>query len=833
MTETNPALPADLSDVVCNAYGEHCLFAINRNVFQGIDASTVFRSYFEESLCKENTFYLIAGTDSGLLYQYIKVQGVPKGSRYLFVELPEVLERLVITDDQPDTLAVTTPEYWKQYAITSMDLPGYGIQDRMVLVRSLGVVHGHYSPYLPFCSKLKEEFDSLRRTYRVGLNNRPFLRRQIENLTENQTPALCLKDAFRGHTAVILAGGPSLDQLLPWVREHRDELLVIAVSRISDSLIQAGVQPDVCISVDPYDINFVVSKEMLEFQDDTLLVNEFHLSANLLSSWGGKKVYLGKRYPWPSPLQPENMRPSIGATVTNSAVAFAVDTGVAQIILGGVDFCFSQSGHTHANGSAEHALGPRPMLGDKRVETNSGAIADSLHSFLNSAHSVELQAQQAAERGCRVINPAPGAMRLANVEHLPLESIQIEPMSTPVKNVIAAKVPPDTADRRIDHYQEVLGEVDRVLEELRAIKTLSLQALDHNRRFFDEHKRGNGSHNHAKLESIEKRFKTRYADTVNFIKQFGLERFIPVLGQDNQDKEGMEESGRLYFQALMDVSTALTDHLGQARVRILSRLEEEKPNPDIHRLLKQWRQDHHPGRAILWAKRRADYVNGLPQDQQQALREFQESFDDTLAELTQLYRKGIEKEGRLDGMHARAREYFRCRDEEGLLGLQASLEQNRDQQQAQLFLPLVQGYLAELHNDAKTARAAYRKLTGGPSQIDALMRLFELHVNDNDTASALEVLKTLSDISPVYTPMYAEMLRDTGEIQQAVDVYTDYLLEHPDDLSSVMKLGKIYHQHGAMDGVQWAMNYILDKDPNNHAAKAMLASSAQTGVGQQ
>ena len=828
LSDSNLPTQPELGGVINNAYGEHCLFAINRNVFQGTDASTVFRSYFEDSLFEENTFYLIAGTDSGLLYQYIKAQGVPKGSRYMFVELPQILERLVELVDPEEEIVITTPDDWQESGLTKMDIADYAIQDRLVLLRSLGVVHGHYGEYLPFWRKLREQFDDFNNSYRLGLNNRPFTLRQIENLTENQNPAICLKGAFQGKTAVVLAGGPSLDELLPWVRLHRNNLLVIAVSRISDSLIQAGIQPDISVSVDPYDINMYVSKEMLEFQDGTLLVNEYHLSSNLLSSWGGRKVFLGKHYPWSTPLEQENLPPSIGATVTNSAVCFAVESGVAQIVLGGADFCFGQAGHTHASGSPEHALGPRPMYGDKRVETNAGMMADTIHAFLNSARSIDLQAQDALSRGCRVINPAADAMQLQNVEHLPMAAIQVEPLEIPARDIITANLPPNDKKQKNRFYKEVLDEVDRILEELRIIKTLSLQALDYNRKFFDKSAPGASMHNNAKLERIEKQFTEKYASTVNFVKHFGLHRLIPVLSQDNQDDEELEESSRLYFQALVDTATILIKVLGRARSRTLSRQEEEKTQPNVPKLLEQWREDQQPGRAIIWAEHHADFINQLPEAQQKELREFQDSFDDSMEKLNQLYLKGIENEGKLEGMNSRAREYFHCRDEEGLLGLLASLEEHPDVDLAKPFLPLVKGYLAEIHDAPGEAIEAYQNISDGPAQIEALMRLFELHTQNQDLESALEVLKTLSGISPTYTPMYADMLQASGDVENAVEIYTDYLLNNPDDLNSMMKLGKIYHQYEATEGVEWAMNYILSKDPDNQTAKAMLESLDQS-----
>lgn len=828
MVDTNLSQQDIMGGVVSNAFGEHYLFGINRNTFQGTDASTVFRPYFA-TMFDENTFYVVAGTDSGLLYQYVKTQGVPKGSRYLFVELPQVLALLTNMDDVEGELVVTAEEDWMQQAIT-MDMLDYVIQDRLVLRRSLGVVHSHYSDYSPFMRRLREDIHLFIESQRIALNSRPFTLRQIENLTENQTPATCLKGIFSGKTAVLLAGGPSLDELLPWVQQHRHNLLVIAVSRISHALIKAGIQPDISVSVDPYPINMNVSREMLEFKDGTLLVNEFHLNPNLLSSWGGQKVFIGPRYPWPTPLQPENLPPAVGTTVTNTAFAIAVETGVTQLVLGGTDFCFSQTGYTHASGSAEHALGPRPMYGDKRVKTNNGMMADTNNAFLNSARAIDSQAQSAAFLGCLTINPAPGAMYLSHVEHLPLDIIEIESLEQSAREIIAASLPANDDNARNRLYKEELGEVDRLLAELRIIKELSNKALIYNHKLFDNNEKGSGFHNKTKLEHLEKQLKEKYTDTATFIQHFGINHFIPILRNDDQHREDLEENSRLYFQAFVDTCTELIEILHLSRSRIMSRLEEEKPHPNVKILLDQWHHDQQPGRAIQWAQRHASYISELPESQQQMLLEFQNTFDETVEELNQQYITGIEQGVKLDGLAGKAKEYFLCRDREGILNLLTSLHEHRNQKLAKSFIPLVQGYLEELRNEPTMAIEAYQEISEGPAYIDTLMRLYELHTKAQDLDSSLGILKALSCISATYTPMYADLLQATGDIDTAVEIYTDYLLANPDDLNTMMKLGKLYEQYGSADGVAMTMNYILDKDPDNHTAKTMLASLDQYQV---
>lgn len=827
MTDNSLSPQTDMGGVVSNAFGEQSLFGVNRNVFQGTDASTVFRTHFGEPLFEEKTFYIIVGTDSGLLYQYIKSHGVPKGSHYLFVELPQILALLKDMDDPEAGLSVTDEENWQQRA-NDMDVLDYAIQERLILHRSLGVIHGHYGGYSPFWRRIQTEHNAFMQKQRVALNSQPFTVRQIENLSENQISAICLRETFSGKAAVVLAGGPSLDKLLPWVQQNRQNLLVIAVSRISYSLLQANIQPDIVVSVDPYPINLKVSREMLEFQDGTLLVNEYHLSSNLLASWGGKKAFMGKRYPWPTPLEPENFPPTVGNTVTNTAFALAMEAGAAQIILGGVDFCFSQEGYTHANGSAEHSLGPRPMYGNQRTTTNSGMMADTNNAFVSSAQTINFQAQNAAAHGCLTINPAPGAMRLSHVQHLPLDIIEIEPLEQPAREVIAANLPVSDSHTRTRLYKKDLAEMERVTKELKDIKDLSRKALEYNRKLFNKKGKGTRLQNNKKLEQIEKQLNKKYTDTTTFIKRFGMRRLVPILRHNEKRNEDIEENTRLYFQAVMDTTDDLVKILHRSHNRILSRLEEEKPQPDMRRLLDQWRDDKQPGRAIHWAQHHIDVVEKLPETLQQELQTWQDSFDNSVEELGQLYLKGIKRGVNLDGLNARAREYFQCRDKEGLHSLLTGLNMHHDSKQAALFIPLVEGYLAELRDEPEAAINAYQETAEGPAHIDALMRLFELHTKAEDLESSISVLKTLSQLSSTYSPMYADLLQATGDIDTAVEIYTDYLLANPDDLNTMMKLGKLYEQCGSEDGVAMTMNYILDKDPHNHTAKTMLTTLGQS-----
>ena len=70
--------------------------------------------------------------------------------------------------------------------------------------------------------------------------------------------------------------------------------------------------------------------------------------------------------------------------------------------------------------------------------------------------------------------------------------------------------------------------------------------------------------------------------------------------------------------------------------------------------------------------------------------------------------------------------------------------------------------------------------------------------------------------------MYADLLYSTGDVDTAVEIYTEYLLANPEDLDTMMKLGKLFQQCGSVEGVEWTMGYILGKDPHNQTAQQIL-----------
>jgi hypothetical protein len=92
----------------------------------------------------------------------------------------------------------------------------------------------------------------------VNLNTlRRFGRLWLRNLLANLPPFAAspgvdrLRGRFEGVPALVLAAGPSLDGLLPRLRELRERLLLVAVDTSHRPCLESGTEPDLLVTVDP------------------------------------------------------------------------------------------------------------------------------------------------------------------------------------------------------------------------------------------------------------------------------------------------------------------------------------------------------------------------------------------------------------------------------------------------------------------------------------------------------------------------------------------------------------------------------------------------------
>ncbi|MFV2055952.1 MAG: 6-hydroxymethylpterin diphosphokinase MptE-like protein [Thiohalomonadales bacterium] len=817
-----------LGEFHTNQFGDQYLLLINGKTFESSSSASVFSRQYEH-LFEPNKLHIIVGTDSGLLPKWINQVGVPEGSHYVFAELPEVIQRLDMhaTIGKQSRFDIITVDKIKEF-LESPIAERFMFHDNISLHRSQAVKNAVYLEYQTVWRQVNSIFEqfiwTIKNTYTVHTRTNI----QLKNIADNQVSAAKLKNKFCGKTAVLLAGGPSLDTHVKWIKKNRGKVLIAAVSRICRFLIANNITPDIIVSVDPYPYNLVVSKDIHAFQDHTLLVNGHYLNPELLSLWQGRKAHIGLCYPWKTKKEPDSI--DLGCpTVTNSTYLLLLEMGFQQIILLGVDFCFSPNGYTHAKESTESDAGPMPMIGIFQTITNSGKSADTINQYLQAAEELRKMADVAAKRGCSTINPSVDAMKLDNIVHSSLEALVIEPLSEPAATTIQQYIPLSNHKNRNHHYNEVTKEIDFMLVELALISKLASQALSYNDKIYTASTKPDELKYKKKMDYIEEIVNSKHANASDFIKRYRIQNFIAII-RENTDiartRKEEELAGRTYYQAYLKTINELLGVLNMARTDVLLRLEEENETKNLDQLLHRWETDQQFCRALQWKSNHRQLVQESSNDIQERFLNLEKQQELKLLDMEGHLTASIENRTNLDGIHAKAAEYLLQKNIDGLRSICRALGLHHDKDKIKHLKKITEAYLLELNEAGADAKSCYESMLEGPFKFEALKRLLSLHMANNDKSLTMQTLAQLAEISSTFIPPLAEMLSLMNETEQAINLFTDYLLLTPDDLQSMFKLGKLYSQLGSQEGAAWAMNYILEKDPDHEPAKKLLAEAS-------
>ncbi len=272
-----------------NRFGEQYILELSQKLFESIDSHTVFSQNFKKNDLSPESFYIICGTESGLLIKYFLDGDLPESTRIIFVELPEVIHWLKTQSTLPPLPKNVSLVAYDKLAgqLDAFSINSYILQDKLYYIPSLSVQYGFYPAYGDFSSAVHDYLKTLHWNIRIDLDQKDFIIGQLENVAENRTPCSVLYSKFEGLTAVLLAGGPSLDEILPWIVLNREKLVVFAVSRIARQLLEHNLSPDFFVTVHTQPVSFKVSKEMLYFHKDSILINHAQACPQLISQCHG------------------------------------------------------------------------------------------------------------------------------------------------------------------------------------------------------------------------------------------------------------------------------------------------------------------------------------------------------------------------------------------------------------------------------------------------------------------------------------------------------------------------------------------------------------------
>ncbi|MFN3829618.1 uncharacterized protein DUF115 [Tepidimonas ignava] len=800
-TESPTAEPVALHWTI-NEHGDRYLEEVTGAVFDRLGAQATLDATFGKTFEHEDTLYIVVGTDSGLLYRYVAGRPLSAGSRVLFIEPAPIYQTLRDAgcfEPIRDDVAVAPADDWQQQA-QAQRLGDYLYLDAVEVIFSLGVQSCVDSASTQLAWALRDQVAALRWQTAASRGHEAFLACQIENAVDSPASAAQWVGSANGCVGVLLAGGPSLDDLLPWVLQHRDHLVVLAVSRISARLQQVGIEPDFIVSVDPTQMSYEISREMLNFGPRTVFIHSNHVQPRLLAQWPHRSAYLGQLLPWTSSLNPTRCVYAAGPTVTNTALQFAAALGLSCVILGGVDLCFTPDGHTHALGSNERKAGPRFDLPQLEVVTNDGRRALTTADFLAAAQTLSAQAQQLRRQGIDIVTVAPGSARMEGVRFTNLDEVtDIVDRAAQTASQLQT-VAPDSTDR-LGHAQRLVREFDRQL------KTLADLAgeLHHARRIvaklFDAQGTIRNRNLRLRLERLERELEQRYPEHVRLVRSCSVTALLRAMKHNRELESLQAEQVRKaladYYDTLLSGTQRLRSLIENARDKARERVREYSDAASLSELAQLWSRRGEHGRWKLWILRLGQRPR-TPSDEQ-ALQELQSRHEADMQSNNSLHLARARTQAdpmaalvRLEQLEARHNLY-------SLHGLIQGLQQIAERPGVAPCLALAEGVLAELEDRAADAMVSYEKVLQHDDRrfwAPALSRIARWALRESNATMALHALQCLSDLSPRYLPLYGDLLAAQGQLAEAMDAYDAYLRKHPNDTHTMRRLAEMLRSRG-------------------------------------
>ncbi len=814
-------------DIYVNSFGDHYFPEINSHAFDNVGANAIFNKVFNKELDIENTLFIIVGSDSGLLIPYLQSNHADKGRHYIILEKPEMIEYIeknIEVDHQLiDILPLET-----DFGGFSESYTDYVSHARYQLLRSLSVIDSHNLDYQDGWDVALDKFNIFTDTESGYAINNIFIDSQLRNLSLSQIPVNSIHGTLKGLTAIIMGGGPSLDEDIGWIKDNQDKLVIFAAARISNRLKKEGICPDFFVTVDPHPVSYDNSKPMLPYGDKAILVHSNNANSKLLSEWTGNHAYLGLRYPWADSQhnQPYNLN-IVGPTVTNTMASVASFLGARQIIFSGVDFCHSANGQCHESNSVESKLGKYLDVATNRVETYSGRIAETTPSFANAREGMEdlvAYATQSFDNTFYTLSQE--SAKIEKVAYSPATNIQL---SDENKFKAMAKIK-DTLKFDLESYQAFLKEAKSYCQEVRNLCKEATKVSRQGKKIAKLLFKNLSETDELTQKLIQTQKDAEYllGEHAEFVFNYSIKAYKdfmdPSVKQDNMTRKDIKNAFMHYFSGLINSSIPLRKSIELAITRLNHRINETKGIKPLGKLIEKWQAYQEQGRPLVWMKMHNLTLEDLPAEHQPAVKALIETFHKELKETDTQLSKQLRLQGEsLSNNFTRIQRYFaenRAGDLEILINYIDEKSQEGDN--AEDLCNIGSGYLYELKEMPDEALSHYVKIKDSKLLLEGLKRVVNITLIQEDYDSALNALEVLVNYSDEYYIAYADISAATGNGLGAAEIYQYYLKTYDEDVATWIKLAKIQIHNGATAEAISAIKQVSKLEPENTITNELM-----------
>ena len=814
-----------MTDFFNNNYGNFFIKDYVAPDYQLQYSGDVINKNYKEIIDAEDFYFIVVGTDSGLLYKYFLNNKPKNGVKVVFFELAEVIKECGLCDSigwADDSLGLF--DFNHEFSFSK------NVQQRFLVLKNIKVIQSlkkssklAQSKYDEFFNSINSRFKSHLASFHIYNRKKDFECPAILNLSHNLIPAKVFKNKFKGKSAVILGGGPSLDDTIDWVRENRKNLYVFAVGRIAKRLIHENIVPDFIGYVDPQAHAYEHAKAFLNFADQDqfkkqpILINAYHINNNLLTQWGSKALFLGPR----SNLFKDNNIPAYGPTVSHALVGAAAEFGFSRIFFAGIDMCFSD-GKTHEGMSEE-------------VESEKIVVADKDGFWLKNNLGIKCPTDRALFQGHKSLE---GIVEFYKESEFSSSFYSLSEKSASINGVEfinPSQVVFDIQEDFVDSDKTLIGiDFNTMLFELDSLKkevaglldeysSFSVQAKKVLKKYESKSKLKNyffTVNDLNDLSHLQAALKTSMGKDLHYLLSLDIEQFKDsyLLNSEITSIQRNMRAYQAWFKAVFRLSNFVCELLNKSLHNIDLRKKEVQfimgEQLNIDELYKAWQDLDQLGRVMFINNFKAVEFKPNVRARLDAIREnFLKSLD-----VNYCFEKILERN---TDMEVLWKNLMTAHSSQDVLALEKIIMALSNHVNQPNFLPIAQGALAFITGDQVRAIDFYEdalQSTDASYKRFCLDELLKITLGLNDLNRALGYAEQLCQFSLEYMKTFAKLLKLLGNLDASTEVLSMYLQVYKDDLGAHILLAEQYYAQGHPLKADAQLDHVLAVAPSHKAA---------------
>lgn len=765
-----------------NQFNELYSPEISGSLFVNAPSDAVFERFLPKEFFQDSILGVVIGTDGGLILPFLQNKSEETKSIYICIEKKEIIDHIRASGYEDTENVKLYAEDFSLLQLMAIDeYDEFFFRRALLLLSSIAPIDNRLD-YPEMLQKYRQQFNSLTLSQNLNAVTNVFIDAQLDNIADMVYPSRLLKNKFSGKTAVLLGGGPSVSRVFDWVKKNREYLVLFAANRISGRLQKEGISPDFFCAVDPQPALLDYSREIFSFSQESILLCAAPMAPNVASQWAGRIVYGDQLLPF---FNEKNENICTGPTVMNYALQAAAYFGCNNILMAGVDLCFSKEGYSHESNSLEATLGKFLKHGGSQVKTYQGDMAttDTQMAVARDTMITQVKFINKVSPHIKLYQTNPDAAVIEGVDLVDVEQFALSENESIVEimqdakkmfdwdqkfqiEVLYKRV--DVLEEKIKTYRNLRHSIKNTLVDVRRVTRLKDKSFNHAVDGINKTK-----------EKIEKKLGDEIFELFDYAYLDYAKIISPLAKEGEMTLKEIQDILLNYFGATDNVLLKFGTQLSKSLLTLRLRIKEAEGVLD-QEMLDTWLSRNEPGRGSVW---RAHHPEITLSDEQVALLQSADvAFSELLANKVPSFKDHFtNKNYRLSSLWTQVQGAYQKEDFERLdvlVDFLCAEEQESDLKQIGYYATICSAFLRQ---DYEQVLLVSERIDHKNLFIPTLKLKLKVYTHLNQLEAMFDVLKQLVPKLPEYTIQLAVVAGLLGDVDLAVEAFQKAVLDTPMD----------------------------------------------------